>query len=128
MGNTIAPVADHVEGMYYEQENELVLDPQTGDAAKYRRKGQHEAYYIPFSKKIVDEIILKHNTNPELVNFTVKFSAQDSPDGLRWGETRQQFSYDKFANWTFDDLRKLHTKPWKDWDPNVEPTTRALYK
>lgn len=127
LGNTIAPVTDHMEGMYYEQENELVLDPNTGDAAHYKRKGQHEAFYIPFTKKEVDRIIAEHNANADLVNFTVKFDVADSPDGLRWGATRQQFPYDKFANWTFDDLRKQHTKPWKDSDLNVEPTTR-MYK
>jgi hypothetical protein len=126
-GVTIAPVTDHVEGMYYEQDVELVLDPNTGDAAHYKRKGQHEAFYIPFSKKEVDKVIEEHNTNPDLVTFIVKFSAADTPDGLRWGETRDAFKYDKFATWTFDDLLRLHTKPRKDWDPNVEPTTR-IYK
>jgi hypothetical protein len=126
-GVSIAPVTDHVEGMYYEQENELVLDPNTGDATKYKRKGQHEAYYIPFSKKEVDRIIAEHNTNPELVNFTVKFDAADSPDGQRRFATRGQFGYDQFVNWTFDDLYKLHIRPWKELDPNEGLATR-MYK
>lgn len=124
MGNTIAPVTEHIEGMYYEQENELVLDPNTGDAAHYRRKGQHEAFYILFSKEEVDRIIVEHNANPELVNFTVKFDAADSPEGQRRFVTRGQFSYDQFANWTFTDLYKLHIKPWKDSEIDAGLTTR----
>lgn len=113
--------------MYYEQENEIVLDPNTGDAAHYKRKGQHEAFYIPFNKKEVDRIIEENNGNRQLITFVVKFAAEDSPDGQRRYATRGQFSYDQFVNWTFDDLYKLHTKPWKESEVNAGPTTR-MYK
>jgi len=128
LGAPIAPVTDHIEGMFYEQLTTLKLDPKTGDSSHYERKGQRESYYIPFTKKEVDRIIADHNANPELVNFTVKFAAEDSPDGQRRYATRGQFSYDQFVNWTFDNLYKLHTKPWKDQEINNTPTTRALYK
>jgi len=104
IGNSIAPVTDHVEGMYYEQDVELVLDPNTGDGSKYRRKGQHEAYYIPFTKKQVDKVIEEYNGNRQLITFTVKFAPEDSPDGQRRYATRGQFGYDQFTNWTFHDL------------------------
>lgn len=127
LGVAIPPVTDHVEGMYYEQLKELVLDPNTGDASKYVRKGQREAYYIPFTKKEVDRIIDEYNGNRRLITFVVKFDAADSPDGQRRFATRGQFGYDQFVNWTFDDLYKFHIKPWKELDTNVGPTTR-MYK
>jgi hypothetical protein len=84
-------------------------------------------YYIPFTKKEVDRVIAENHANRESINFVVKFAAEDSSDGQRRGATRGQFSYEQFANWTFNDLYKLHIKPWKDLDPNVAPTTR-MYK
>jgi hypothetical protein len=124
----IALVTDHVEGMYYEQLKELKLDPITGDALEYVRKGQREAYYIPFSKKTVDDIIAgSMGSNLQTIKYIVKFAPEDSPDGQRRSDSRGQFSYEQLATWAFDDLYKLHIKPWKDMIPNVDPTTR-MYK
>jgi hypothetical protein len=127
LGVAIPPVTDHIEGMFYEQLATLKLDPKTGDSSHYERKGQRESYYIPFTKKEVDKVIDENNGNRQLINFTVKFDAADSPDGQRRFATRGQFGYDQFVNWTFDDLYKLHIKPWKELDTNVGPTIR-MYK
>ena len=98
------------------------------------REGEYE-YIHEFKERIneiVDlqrrhyKIIAEHNTNPELVNFTVKFDAADSPDGQRRFATRGQFGYDQFVNWTFDDLYKLHIRPWKELDPNEGLATRMF--
>jgi hypothetical protein len=84
LGIQIALVTDHVEGMYYEQLKELKLDPRTGDALEYVRKGQREAYYIPFSKKTVDDIIAgSMGSNLQTIKYIVKFAPEDSPDGAK---------------------------------------------
>lgn len=90
-GVPIAPVTDHIEGQYHEQLKELRLDPKTGDAANYIRKGQREAYCIPFTKKEVDRVISEYKMNPELIKFVVKFSNEDSPDGQMRSDSRGQF-------------------------------------
>jgi len=92
-------------------------------------KGYNINWKILYSilKKEVDRIIDEYDANKQLVNFPVKFVAEDSPDGLHRYDTRGQFSYDQFANWTFDDLYQLHIKPWKELDTHVGPTTR-MYK
>ena len=80
-------------------------------------------------KKKLDEIIkASAHTNQESILYTVKFASADSKDGQMMSPVRGQFSYDQFVNWTFDDLYKLQTKPWKEQDPNYAPTTRTLYK
>jgi hypothetical protein len=105
----------------------VVLNPQTGDSMHYVRKGQREAYYIPFTKKEVDRVLAQYKANPQLIKFVVKFSNEDSPDGQMRSDSRGRFSYDQFVNWTFGDLYKLHIKPWKDSEINAGPTTR-IYK
>ena len=127
LGVPIAPVTDHIEGMYYEQLKQLVLDPKTGDAAHYVRKGQREAYYIPSTKKEVDRVLAQYKANPQLIKFVVKFSNEDSPDGQMRSDSRGQFSYDQFTTWTFDDLYKLHIRPWKESEINVG-AAKSLYK
>ena len=113
--------------MFYEQLKELKLDARTGEAIHYARSGQRESYYIPFSKKTVDQIIAGPAHSKESIKFIVKFASEDSPAGQMRAATRGQFSYDQFANWTFSDLYKLHIKPWDQQIPNIGPTTR-MYK
>lgn len=139
LGIRIAPVTDHIEGWYYEQLKEPVFDPKTGEPIKYKRKGQREAYYIPFDKKTVDKIIKEStHSSQESISLVVKFGAEEwDGHGGRMG-TRAQFTYDQFVNWTFKELYELNKSPvWNELaDPNISqnknknigPVTKTLYK
>src|SRR5213592_770347 len=88
LGLKIAPVTDHIEGMFYEQLKELKLDARSGEAIHYARSGQRESYYIPFSKKTVDQIIAGPAHSKESIKFIVKFASEDSPAGQMRAATR----------------------------------------
>jgi hypothetical protein len=72
---------------------------------------QQTIYTIPWSKKNVDDLISKsaHSDEHNIV-FTIKFDSEDSPWGPR-PATRNQFSYEQFANWNWDDVYKFNFKP-----------------
>jgi hypothetical protein len=139
LGIRIAPVTDHIEGYYYEQLKEAVFDPKTGEPIKYKRKGQREAYYIPFDKKTVDKIIKEStHSSQESISYIVKFGAEEwDGHGGRIG-TRAQFTYDQFTNWSFKDLYDLNRSPvWNELaDPNnpqnknrnIGPVAKSVYK
>ena len=68
-------------------------------------------YYIPYSKKTVDDIVGKSEPVNKLdIIFTIKFASADSPWGPR-PDTRNQFTYEQFANWKWEDVYRWHTKP-----------------
>jgi len=133
LGIDIAPVTGHVEGMYIEQTKKLKLDPRTGEALSYTKGKRQETYYIPYSKKTVDQIIagfydkdskdsVKYINNRDSIHYVVKFASEDSPAGqMRYGQ-RTEFSYEQFATWTFADLYKMATRPWGNQDLNYGPT------
>ena len=139
LGVKIAPVTDHLEGVYQAATKNLEFDKNTGQGLYYKMGKRQETYYIPFSKKTVDQIIAGHysNTDPkdsvkyindrDAIHYIVKFASEDSPAGQKLAPKRTEFSYEQFATWTFADLYKLATKPWNNQDPNYEPTTK-IYK
>jgi len=87
-------VGDHVEGMYKEQLMEGVL--YDNQIVGERRTGERVRYYIPFSKKAVDDIIAKSTgTDRDGIHFVVKH-----PHG------RIEVSYDVFVNMTIADYLK----------------------
>ncbi len=91
-GRKVAPVADHVEDRYWEQELEPVIERD--QIIGYDRTGQHEVYYVPFSKKAVDDIIAKSTyDNKEQIKLLVKTPT------IKNG----QFSYDQFVNTPWDE-------------------------
>lgn len=49
LGRSVVPVANHVEGVFEEQEVEPVVNNK-GKVIGHERKGQHTVYYIPFSE------------------------------------------------------------------------------
>lgn len=129
LGIKVPPVTDHVEGLYQEALKKPEFNPNTGEPTKYVFDKERDVYYIPFTKKKVDEIIkASAHTNQESILYTVKFASADSKDGQMMSPVRGQFSHDQFTNWTFDDLYKLQTKPWKETDGNIGPVTKTLYK
>jgi hypothetical protein len=94
-GSDVAPVRDHINGMYQE----------------FRRneKGEPEAtgtiiYYIPFTKANVDEWVNQSYLNDrDTIQFWV-----DTKQGFR----RKQVSYEDFVNLKWDELvAKIDAKP-----------------
>ena len=91
LGIPIAPFSEHIEGRYLEAVFRPKLDERTGEHIANIYTGTRESYYIPFSKKNVDEIIASsaHSTK-ESIRFIIKFAMEDSPDGFQM-TTRNQF-------------------------------------
>jgi hypothetical protein len=69
-------------------------------------------YYIPYSKKTVDDIIAKSpHSDKDTIRFTIKFGKEDNPMGHHQQmESRNQFSYEQFC-WKWEEVCKLHYKP-----------------
>ena len=68
-------VLGHVEGVFMDQQRELVTtkDQRTGEETAYYRKGQaRETFYIPFTKKKVEEILSDHPFGEDSINITNK--------------------------------------------------------
>ena len=64
----------------------------------------------PLAKKNVDEIIANSAHSDKYgIKYIIKFGMEDGPDGFSM-TTRNQFSYDQFANWTWEKL-----KEWQHW-------------
>jgi len=95
-GRRVAPVTDHIEGVYMEQDMDpvIVMNQKVGE----RRYGEHAVYYVPFSKANVDKIIHgSTGTYKENIKFMVK-----SPT-----RRNDEFSYDQFVNLKFDECVEL---------------------
>ena len=68
-------------------------------------------YYIPYSKKTVDEIISKSvPVNKQDIRFTIKFASVDCPWGPRI-DTRSGFTYEQFATRKGKDVYRCNIKP-----------------
>ena len=81
------------------------------ELGKHRQffSGTREVYYIPFTKKNVDEIIENSaHTNRSGIRYVVKFRHEDSTDAMV-SSTRIQFSYDMFL-WPWNKLYE-----WQYW-------------
>ncbi len=109
LGIPVNPVRSHVEGMYLEQLKTAVLDERTADKIGYKYAGQRESYYIPFTKKKVDEVIAKSvHSDKESIRYVIKFDSAGSPESTAM-KTRNYFTYEQFTEWKWDELYKYHT-------------------
>jgi hypothetical protein len=98
-GQSVPPVTDHVEGIYYEQDTEPIVErnKKVGD----RRVGQHEVFYIPFSKEKVDELVeMSVGTEKETINYVVKTPT------IRGGG----YTYEQFVSSTFPEAVQMLMK------------------
>jgi len=78
-------VGDHVEGFYKEQLLEGVVFQ--GRVIGERRSGERTRYYIPFSKKAVDDIIKNsQGSNKDTIIYTIKHANR-----------RHEVPYDQFT-------------------------------
>jgi hypothetical protein len=115
LGVDIDPISDHFEGKYSEVVTRPVFSPQTGDHIDNEFAGVRDVYYIEFSKEKVDEIIAKSaRTNKSNIRFVVKWDQQDSmnqTDNMPMiMSSRNVFTYDQFASWSWEKLSQ-----WQFW-------------
>jgi len=101
MGRKVPPVADHVEGVYNEQEKEPVVEKMK--IVGYQRSGQNTIYYVPFSKSKVDEIV---NSSMGTYRENIVYCVKNGPE-MR----NDRFSYDQFVNLKFEECVDLMLKP-----------------
>ena len=84
------------------------LDERTGEHIDNVYAGTRESYYIPFSKKNVDDIIANSaHSDKSNIRFVVSL-AQKIVKTMAMS-TRNQFSYDVFL-WPWDKLYE-----WQHW-------------
>lgn len=114
LGIPIDLFSEHIEGKYIECMTKPKLDERTGEHVDNVFAGTRESYYIPFTKKNVDEIIANSaHSDKDSIKFIIKFGMEDSPDSFQVS-TRNVFSYDKFVNWSWDKLREYQYWPVDD--------------
>lgn len=105
---------NHTMGVYQKQFLKPHISPKDGsiDYEELDAGKAQTVYYIPFSKKAVDDIISKsaHSDKDSGIVFTIKFASEDCPWGPR-AATRCQYNYNEFANVKWEDIYRLHTKP-----------------
>jgi hypothetical protein len=86
------PLCDHIEGKYTEVVMRPKLDERTGEHIDNVFAGTRESYYIPFTKKNVDEIIANSaRTDNSGIRFVVKFASEDSTDSIAASTRNQVF-------------------------------------
>ena len=133
-GLPLNPVAEHYEGRYDRQFTKPHINQENGEI-EYMELDPTKVqtiYYLPFSKKLVDDLISKsaHSDEHSIV-FTIKFASEDSPWGQR-PATRNQFDYEKFANWKWDDVYKFNFKPtvqaYMDWVNKDKPANSLTFE
>jgi hypothetical protein len=116
--------SEHIEGKYTEVVMRPVLDERTGEHIDNAYAGNREVYYIPFTKKNVDEIIANSaHTDKNNIRFVVKFGMEDSTDSMT-SSTRNQFSYDMFL-WSWDKLYEWQNWPMDDLSMRPKPQKSA---
>ena len=109
LGIPISPFSEHIEGKFTEAITKPKLDERTGEHVDNVFAGTRQSYYIPFTKKNVDEIIANSaNTDRFGIRYEVKFGSEDATEGMA-ASTRNQFGYDMFL-WPWDKLYE-----WQYW-------------
>ena len=74
LGIPINPFSEHIEGKYTEALYRPKLDDRTGEHVDNVYTGTRESYYIPFTKKNVDEIIANSaHSDKDSIRYVVKF-------------------------------------------------------
>lgn len=122
-GLPLNPVAEHYEGKYTKQYTRPHFNQQSGevDFMELDSARAQTIYYIPYSKKAVDDIISKSaKTDKDNIIFTIKFGSEDNPYGQHTQmPSRNQFSYQQFSSWSWTEICKLQYKPsvqaYEEW-------------
>jgi len=120
LGIPIDPFDGHIEGRYIEPVTRPKLDERTGEHIANELSGTRTCYYIPFSKKNVDEIIANSAHSDKFsIRYIVKFATEDSTDVIS-PSARNQFSYDMFL-WPWDKLYEWQYWPYDDLTMRPKP-------
>ena len=91
-------VMEHIEGVYQEQLKKSIT--KQGQIVGYERVGERAVYYIPWDRKVMDDLIKESvGSDQETIIFTVKFQMG-----------RTQFRYDQFATMSYEELNDLNIK------------------
>lgn len=83
------------------------MDEHDRKQMEYVMHGLRDKFYIPFSKKTVDDLLEKTGTDKNTAKFYGKFS--NDPDNIRISMRTSEYTYEQFVNsdWkTFEDLAK----------------------
>jgi hypothetical protein len=124
LGIPIDPFSEHIEGKYTEVLTKPVLDERSGEHIDNAFAGTRESYYIPFTKKNVDELIANSaHTDKFSIKYIVKFGQEDSQDAMV-SSSRNQFSYDMFL-WPWDKLYEWQHWAWDDVAMRPRPNKSA---
>jgi hypothetical protein len=99
-GIKIPSATDHVEGVYQEIEMEPQFN-ERGELTGHKRSGQHQVYYIPFSKSKVDEII---ESSIGTDRDTIKYLFTEGALGY-------EFPYEEFVNRSYEELASMLIAP-----------------
>lgn len=120
-----------IDGVYTQQLRELVRtrDPKTyEEIATYRHGGIRQVFYVPFTKKKVDEILGEHPFGPDSVNITNldqvlfygKFTYAKPPF------RSNSFNYEEFTTMTFQQMLDKASKPQSPLTDELEKVVRKF--
>lgn len=93
-GVPLNPVSEHIEGYWIKQFTRPHFSQETGEIDYYQldTARAQTIYYIPYSKKAVDDIIAKSvHTDKDGIIFTIKFASEDNPWGKPANANKEQF-------------------------------------
>jgi len=127
LGIPIDPFSEHVEGKYLDAVFKPMLDERTGEHVDNVYSGARDAYYIPFTKKNVDEIIANSaHSDKHSIRFVVKWGHEDAVDSITQ-TMRNQFTYDMFL-WEWSKLTEWQYYPLDDFvnRPKVSRSANKL--
>ena len=88
------PVSEHIEGYWIQAIHKATFSQETGEIDYYQldTARAQTIYYIPYSKKAVDDIIAKSvHTDKDGIIFTIKFASEDNPWGKHANANKEQF-------------------------------------
>ena len=84
----------------------VTTDEDGRQHAEFRMQGSTHKYYIAFTKKAVDDILEKTNTDKNAVKYYGKFGITPGSSAFRNGE----YTYEQFVNTEWEDFEVLARK------------------
>ena len=111
-GVSLNPVSEHIEGYWTKQFTRPHFNQENGEI-DYNQLDTARAqtiYYIPYSKssgRYYSQVSTHRQRQYSLHNKVCEYN----PWGQPQTPTRNQFTYEQFANWKWDDIYKHNFKP-----------------
>lgn len=85
----------------------ISVDKNGKQTAQKEFNGTRFRYYIPFSKKAVDDILERTGTDKKTIKYYGKFG---DPDSLYRSERNSDFTYEQFVSTEWDDFEELYSR------------------